>query len=81
LEIEVARMVSKAPVRAAVNTHCHLDHTFGNIAYERQKIAIMAHERAPALMKERYAALQARIRPRSSALGRRRPGSLRGCLL
>jgi hypothetical protein len=34
-----------------------LDHTFGNIAYERQKIPIMAHERAPALMKERYAAL------------------------
>ncbi|MDP9170011.1 MAG: MBL fold metallo-hydrolase [Acidobacteriota bacterium] len=58
LEIEVARMVSKAPVRAAVNTHYHLDHTFGNIAYERQRIPILAHERAPALMKERYAALQ-----------------------
>ena len=58
LEIEVARMVSKAPVRAAVNTHYHLDHTFGNIAYQRQKIPILAHERAPALMKERYAALQ-----------------------
>jgi len=58
LEIEVARMVSKAPIRGAVNTHYHLDHTFGNIAYERQKIPILAHERAPALMKERYAALQ-----------------------
>jgi glyoxylase-like metal-dependent hydrolase (beta-lactamase superfamily II) len=58
LEIEVARMVSKAPLRAAVNTHYHLDHTFGNIAYERRKIPVMAHERAPALMKERYAALQ-----------------------
>lgn len=58
LEIEVARMVSKAPIRGAVNTHYHLDHTFGNIAYERRKIPILAHERAPALMKERYAALQ-----------------------
>ena len=58
LEIEVARMVSKAPVRAALNTHYHLDHTFGNVAYERQKIPIMAHERAPGLMKERYADLQ-----------------------
>src|SRR5437899_341346 len=28
LEIEVARTVSKAPVRAAVNTHYHFDHTF-----------------------------------------------------
>src|SRR5580693_5711215 len=43
LEIEVARMVSKAPIRGAVNTHYHLDHTFGNIAYERQKIPILAH--------------------------------------
>lgn len=58
LEIEVARMVSKAPVRAAVNTHYHLDHSFGNIAYEQQKIPILAHERAPTLMRERYAALQ-----------------------
>ncbi len=58
LEIEVARMVSKAPVRAAVNTHYHLDHTFGNVAYERQKIPIIAHERSPGLMKERYAELQ-----------------------
>lgn len=58
LEIDVARMVSKAPIRAAINTHYHLDHTFGNIAYQRAKIPIMAHERAPALMKERYAALQ-----------------------
>jgi glyoxylase-like metal-dependent hydrolase (beta-lactamase superfamily II) len=58
LEMEVARMVSKAPIRAAINTHYHLDHTFGSIAYERQKIPIMAHERAPALMKRRYAALQ-----------------------
>jgi glyoxylase-like metal-dependent hydrolase (beta-lactamase superfamily II) len=58
LEIEVARMVSKAPIRGAVNTHYHLDHTFGNIAYQRQKIPILAHERAPGLMKERYAALQ-----------------------
>jgi glyoxylase-like metal-dependent hydrolase (beta-lactamase superfamily II) len=58
LEIAAARMVSKAPVRAAVNTHYHLDHTFGNVAYERQKIPILAGERAPALMRERYAALQ-----------------------
>jgi glyoxylase-like metal-dependent hydrolase (beta-lactamase superfamily II) len=58
LELEVARMVSRAPIRAAINTHYHLDHSFGNIAYERQKIPILAHERAPALMKERYAALQ-----------------------
>src|SRR5690348_8207005 len=50
LEIDVARMVSNAPIRAAINTHYHLDHTFGNSAYESEKIPIIAHERAPALM-------------------------------
>jgi glyoxylase-like metal-dependent hydrolase (beta-lactamase superfamily II) len=58
LEIEVARMVSKAAVRGAVDTHFHLDHTFGNIAYAEQRIPIIAHERVAALMKEQYAALQ-----------------------
>jgi cyclase len=58
LEIEAAGMVSKAPILAAINTHYHLDHTFGNQAYADRHIPIMAHERAPGLMKERYAALQ-----------------------
>src|SRR5436309_2717980 len=50
LEIEVARMVSKAPVRGAVDTHFHLDHTFGNAAYAGQRIPIIAHERVSSLM-------------------------------
>jgi len=58
LEIEVARSVSKAPVRAAVDTHYHLDHTFGNSAYAAQGIPIMAHEKVASLMKERYADLK-----------------------
>lgn len=58
LELEIAGMVSKTPIRGAVNTHYHLDHTFGNSAYQQRNIPIIAHERAPALMKENYAALQ-----------------------
>ncbi|MBI3698712.1 MAG: MBL fold metallo-hydrolase [Acidobacteria bacterium] len=58
LEIEVARMVSKAAVRGAVDTHFHLDHTFGNIAYAEQRIPILAHEKVTTLMKEQYAALK-----------------------
>src|SRR5437016_686420 len=58
LEIEVARMVSKAPVRGAVDTHFHLDHTFGNAAYAGQGIPIIAHEKVPALMRDQYAALK-----------------------
>jgi len=58
LEVEAARTISKAPILAAINTHYHLDHTFGNRGYAERHIAIMAHESAPGLMKERYAALQ-----------------------
>ncbi|MBK5294492.1 MAG: MBL fold metallo-hydrolase [Acidobacteriia bacterium] len=58
LEIEVARMVSKAPVRGAVNTHFHYDHTFGNFGYAEQHISILAHEKVAPLMKEQYAAVK-----------------------
>ncbi len=58
LEIEAARELSKAPIHAAVNTHYHWDHTFGNSAYARQSIAIIAHEEVGKLMKERYASLK-----------------------
>jgi glyoxylase-like metal-dependent hydrolase (beta-lactamase superfamily II) len=58
LEIEVARAAGKGPVRAAVDTHFHFDHSFGNIGYASQGIPVMAHEKVASLMKERYAALQ-----------------------
>src|SRR5215510_14400307 len=58
LEVEAARMVSKAPIRGAIDTHFHLDHTFGNAAYAEQKIPIIAHEKVVALMKERYVAIK-----------------------
>jgi cyclase len=58
LEVEAARMVSKAPIRGAIDTHFHLDHTFGNAAYAEQKIPIIAHEKVAALMRERYVAIK-----------------------
>lgn len=58
LEIEAARAISKAPIRGAIDTHFHLDHTFGNLAYAEARIPILAHERVGALMKERYAAVK-----------------------
>jgi glyoxylase-like metal-dependent hydrolase (beta-lactamase superfamily II) len=58
LEIEIARSVYKASVRGAVDTHFHLDHTFGNVAYAEQRIPIIAHEEVTAMMKEHYEALK-----------------------
>jgi len=58
LEIEAARMVSKARIRGAVDTHFHLDHSFGNLGYAQQRIPILAHEKVAPLMKEHYGAWQ-----------------------
>jgi cyclase len=58
-ELEALRMVSQAPVRAALNTHYHFDHSFGNAFYGAQGFPIMAHAKAAGMMVERYASLQA----------------------
>lgn len=58
LEIEAARRVSTRPIHGACNTHFHLDHTFGNIGYQREGITIVAHQQVPALMRSQYAALR-----------------------
>ena len=58
LEIQAARQLTNRPILAAIDTHFHLDHTFGNIGYARHHVPIMAHAQVPALMKDRYAQLQ-----------------------
>ena len=58
LEIEAARQVSTRPILGAVDTHFHLDHSFGNIGYQREGITLIAHEQVPALMRTKYAAVK-----------------------
>lgn len=58
LELEALRMVSQAPVRGALDTHYHFDHTFGNAFYGAQGIPIWAHAKAAPFMVERYGSLQ-----------------------
>jgi len=48
------RQVSKVPVRAALDTHYHFDHTMGNAFYGAQGIAIWAHEKTAPLMVQVY---------------------------
>lgn len=57
-ELEALRLVSKAPVRAAIDTHYHFDHSLGNVLYGAQGIPVWAHDKAAPLMVERYAVLQ-----------------------
>lgn len=42
------RRVSSAPIRHAVNTHVHFDHSFGNGVFARQGAELIAHEAAAA---------------------------------
>jgi glyoxylase-like metal-dependent hydrolase (beta-lactamase superfamily II) len=58
LEFEALRMVSQVPVRAALDTHYHFDHSFGNSFYGSRQIPIMAHARTAPLIIERYLPLQ-----------------------
>jgi cyclase len=58
LEIEVARLRSRAPIRAAVNSHYHFDHTLGNSRYAAANIPIIAHELARAKMQQIYGGMK-----------------------
>jgi len=53
-QFDALRQVSKVPVRAALDTHYHFDHTLGNAFYGVQGIAIWAHEKTATLMVNKY---------------------------
>lgn len=55
LEVQTARSVSRAPIRGVVDTHYHLDHTFGNGGYANAGIPILAHHDVERLMRTAYA--------------------------
>jgi cyclase len=57
-EMEALRLVSKAPVTAAVDTHYHFDHSLGNAVYGAEGIPVWAHAQASPRMVERYASVQ-----------------------
>ena len=59
-ELEALRLVSSVPVRVALNSHYHFDHSFGNAFYGAQGIPLWAHTRTAELLVEKYAALQGR---------------------
>ncbi|MBP2668021.1 MAG: beta-lactamase domain protein [Deltaproteobacteria bacterium] len=78
------RQVSSVPVRAALDTHYHFDHTLGNAFYGAQGIPIWAHEKTAPLMvnvygpgsgparPERIAAIEKRITDATSDAARER---------
>jgi metallo-beta-lactamase superfamily protein len=58
LELDAARSVSNAPIRGAVNTDYHYDHTFGNSYYRSRNIDIIGHQQVETLMRTVYGSLK-----------------------
>jgi glyoxylase-like metal-dependent hydrolase (beta-lactamase superfamily II) len=57
-QMETFRSVSQVPVRAAIDTHYHFDHSLGNAHYGAQGIPVWAHAKTGPLMVRNYANMQ-----------------------
>ncbi len=57
-QMETLRSVSQVPVRAAIDTHYHFDHSLGNAHYGAQGIPVWAHAKTASLMVQNYANVQ-----------------------
>jgi glyoxylase-like metal-dependent hydrolase (beta-lactamase superfamily II) len=58
-QLETLRSVTQIPIRAAINTHWHFDHTLGNSVYGGAGIPIWAHADVPARIAAYYPKWQA----------------------
>src|SRR5258705_6206511 len=66
-QMDGLRMVSHAPVKGALNTHYHLDHSIGNAFYGTRGIEVWAHPAVARRIVDSYTPLQGA--DRSAALG------------
>ena len=57
-QMEALRMVSQAPVKAALDTHYHFDHSSGNAFYGANGVPLWAHASAAKRIMDSYAPLQ-----------------------
>src|SRR5258708_18984195 len=58
-QLDTLRTVTQLPLRAAINTHWHFDHTLGNSVYGGAGIPIWAHADAASRMTAVYPKWQA----------------------
>lgn len=57
-QMDALRMVSQVPVRAALDTHYHFDHSMGNSFYGASGVPLWAHASAAKRIADTYAPLQ-----------------------
>src|SRR5205823_8322912 len=66
-QMDALRMVSQAPVKGALDTHYHLDHSMGNAFYGTTGIEVWAHPAVARRIVDSYTPLQGA--DRAAALG------------
>ena len=59
-QLDALQKATKVPVKAAIDSHYHFDHSFGNAQYAVAGIPIWAHAKVVPLMVERYISIQNR---------------------
>jgi glyoxylase-like metal-dependent hydrolase (beta-lactamase superfamily II) len=57
-QMEALRMVSQVPVKGALDTHYHFDHSMGNAFYGANGVPLWAHAQAAKRIVENYSPLQ-----------------------
>lgn len=57
-QYDALRMVTQVPVKAALNTHYHFDHSLGNAFYGAKNFPLWAHAKAASRMIESYLPIQ-----------------------
>lgn len=58
MQMEALRSVTQAPVRGAIDTHYHFDHSLGNSFYGSRSIPIWAHAKTASRITENYVPMQ-----------------------
>src|SRR5437879_1829472 len=66
-QMDTLRTLSQVPVRAALDTHYHFDHSLGNAFYGAQNIPVWAHARVAPRIIESYVPLQGMERDKALA--------------
>src|SRR5437870_8791952 len=57
-QMDALRMVSQVPVKGALDTHYHFDHSMGNSFYGANSVQLWAHATAAKRIVENYAPMQ-----------------------
>ncbi len=66
-QLDALRMVTQVPIKAALETHYHYDHSFGNSFYGANGIPLWAHPDVAGRIMKSYGAMQGA--PKSTILG------------